>query len=30
MSWLAANWDSIMTVLNAIGLLFVTKAKANK
>lgn len=25
MSWLAANWDGIMTILNAIGLLLVAK-----
>lgn len=30
MSWLADNWDAIMTILNTVGLLIVTKKKANK
>ena len=25
MSWLAENWDGIMTILNAIGLFLVSK-----
>jgi len=25
MAWLAAHWDEIMTVLNSIGLLLVSK-----
>ena len=25
MSWLAENWDGIMTILNAFGLLLVAK-----
>lgn len=27
MAWLAENWDVLMTILNSIGLLFVTKRK---
>lgn len=30
MSWLAANWDSIMTILNTVGLLFISKQKKDK
>lgn len=30
MEWLANNWDAIMTLLNTIGLLFISKVKANK
>ena len=30
MSWLANNWDAIMTILNTLGLLIVSKAKAKK
>lgn len=25
MDWLASNWDSIMTILNAIGLVLVSR-----
>jgi len=28
MDWLAANWDSLLSIINAIGLLFVGKRKA--
>lgn len=27
MEWLAQNWDTLMTILNTIGLLFVSRAK---
>lgn len=30
MNWLASNWDSIMTVINMIGLLILQKNKAPK
>lgn len=30
MTWLATNWDNIMTVLNMIGLLVLQNKKANK
>ena len=30
MSWLAQNWDSIMTIVNMIGLVFLSGKKANK
>lgn len=30
MTWLASNWDSIITILNTVGLLFVNSKKANK
>ena len=30
MAWLAANWDDIMTLLNAVGLLLVAKHKKEK
>jgi len=30
MAWLSANWDSIMTILNTVGLLFISKAKKDK
>ena len=30
MSWLASNWDSIMTILNMVGLLVLNKTKVSK
>jgi len=30
MTWLADNWDNIITVLNMIGLLLLGKTKASK
>lgn len=30
MNWLSENWDTLMTVLNTIGLLFVSRKKAVK
>lgn len=30
MSWLASNWDSIMTILNMVGLLVLNHTKAPK
>jgi len=30
MSFLAQNWDSIMTILNMVGLLVLNKTKASK
>lgn len=30
MSWLAAHWDAIMTVMNTVGLLVVGSQKASK
>jgi len=29
MSWLAANWDSLMTIINSIGILFIAKNKGD-
>lgn len=28
MTWLASNWDAIMTIINSIGLLFISRKKA--
>lgn len=30
MSWLATNWDTIMTILNTVGLLIFSKMKVSK
>ena len=30
MSWLASNWDTIMTILNTVGFLILQKNKAKK
>lgn len=30
MAWLASNWDTIMTILNTIGLLVLKQTKASK
>lgn len=27
MQWLSQNWDTLMTVLNTVGLLFIAKRK---
>ena len=29
MTWLANNWDSIITIINSIGLLLITKRKVD-
>ena len=30
MDWLSSHWDEIMTILNAIGLVLVSKKKVEK
>ena len=30
MTWLASNWDTIMTILNTVGLLVINSKKVSK